>query len=271
MKSRPVFKDRFYRLGVHAWGAAIGAVGSIAGGALASSGQGSAARGDYKKQKETLGLEKRVWDDYRKKGETLWGDYRTKYAPIENQYLATTRAGIRPDYSGFTNEGGLAAQEVAHQFELARGATSRDMERRGISSTSPDAMAMRMSSRLGEAAQTAGAYTKGSIDMGIKRANERKYVENTNYARRMAASGTGRGIQGAGLETERQVAGGYGGMADSYALAGQQHQALAGAYAGAAGAAASGLFQFGSRYLQPDSQPAAPIIERGTYSSAPGG
>lgn len=265
-----IFPSRFYRRGVYGIGSAIAAVGigtSVAGAVSAGDSQDD-AQANFAKQEETLQAGQAIWDSYRTKGASLWGDYKKKYAPIENQFLSTVKRGIKPDYKGITNMGRDRARQVTRQFNLSRGANNRDLARRGISSASPEAQALRLSSRLGEAAQVAGAYTVGNIEEAAAKRGERRYAETTTFNRRQTATGAGRGIQGAGLAAEAGTAAGYTGMANSYGQVGSNQADMAGQQAQAAGGAMSGLFQFGSRVLQPGSQPAAPIIDKGSYSSS---
>jgi len=283
-KTDEIFPTWFLRRGVNGFATAIAAIGAATSlgtgiaGALSAGDSQDAANANFAKQGETLEAGQKIWDSYRAKGESLWGDYKKKYAPIEDKFLYTAKRGLKPDYTGITNMGRSRARQVTRQFNLNRGANDRDLARRGISSASPEAQALRLSSRLGEAAQVAGAYTEGNIDEAAARRGERRYAETTTFNRRQTAAGAGRGIQGAGLAAEAGTAQGYTGMADSYGRVGGNQADMAGQQAQAAGGAMSGLFQFGGRYLQPGSQsalqpgtqPAAPIIDKGSYSSAPG-
>lgn len=150
-----------------------------------------------------------------------WQRYLDVYGPVEEEWAKQAAAGLPADYYV-----GRAASDVEKSYDAAKDQTNRDLERRGIDMSSPQAIAATENSALSEAAAKAGAMT-----------NARLGVNDVNYQRKSDVVKTGRGIPteaasigSSASNTLSQAAGtsqaGYNGVSQAYSELGTYYASV---------------------------------------------
>lgn len=194
-----LFGDRFSRLGVYAFGAAAGAVTGIAGivgGGDDASDRNASAAIDRKKAAKNLDSASAIYSALRGMGATEVQTYRKNYKPVENQAIGTAKKGLTArvlnpklyqrarDYEGITDMRGAASRDVGRQFDISRGALTRDLSRYGVTMDSGAGTTALQSNALAEAAAKAGAMTRAGVDEATARREERRYAGEQDFNRR---------------------------------------------------------------------------------------
>lgn len=205
-------------------GAAASTAGTAAGSYLISAlvGDGGASKSLDQADRLTgqqgalLNQQAAIYSELLKVGKQEREYYLKNYRPVENQLIGQARKGLKPDYEGITNTGAMASREVGRQYDVAQGSYIRGLSRRGVDMDSGERKNMDLSLKMAEAADRAGAFTRGNIDEADKRRTERKYAEEMTYNRRANLVGVGRGVSTTGVNTVSQAASGLGSSASGY-------------------------------------------------------
>lgn len=113
----------------------------------------------------------------------LRAQYEELYMPLREEFVSAGRRGITADYTGAMSQ---AEAQVQGQFENARGEMGREAARYGINPSDGRYISSERAMRLAEAAARASSRTGAYRD-------ERKRVEDTNFARMGAALSTAPG------------------------------------------------------------------------------
>lgn len=146
-------------------GAVIGGVGGLLGGKEQSKQQKAADAANN----QSLALQQQQLDEAKKRRE----DYETNYKPIEDQFLASVRKGVNPNYEQVTND---VIGDVNTQFEGAEAARLRQMQRSGVNPNSGRADALGRQLSLSRGLSLAGGINNA-------RRTEKNRAEDLTYAR----------------------------------------------------------------------------------------
>lgn len=118
---------------------------------------------------QSLALQQQQLDEAKKRRE----DYDKNYKPIEDQFLASIKKGVQPDYEQITND---VVGDVNSQLEGAEAARLRQMQRSGVNPNSGRADALGRQLSLSRGLALAGGINKA-------RRTESNRAEELNYAR----------------------------------------------------------------------------------------
>lgn len=118
---------------------------------------------------QSLALQQQQLDEAKKRRE----DYDKNYKPIEDQFLASIKKGVQPDYEQITND---VIGDVNSQLEGAEAARLRQMQRSGVNPNSGRADALGRQLSLSRGLALAGGINKA-------RRTESNRAEELNYAR----------------------------------------------------------------------------------------
>ncbi|MCP5230920.1 MAG: hypothetical protein H6948_02300 [Zoogloeaceae bacterium] len=200
-------------------------------------------------QTRLLDQQKGIYDYLLNVGKQDRNYYLQAYRPVEQQAINTAKAGVAPDYEGIRNLGAQAAQRVGEQYDIARGSAIRDIRRlnpRTAASSAP-IRSLIASTYMGEAADKAGAFTRGQIEEDAAKRQERKYAEETTYKRRADTAALGKGVNSAGVNTISSAAGGVGSNASATGNQAQNLYSLGERQAAAAGDSVASWIGAGNR------------------------
>lgn len=146
-------------------GAVIGGISGLASGSAQNKGQKAADAANN----QSLALQQQQLDEAKKRRE----DYDTNYKPIEDQFLASVKKGVQPDYEQITND---VIGDVNTQFEGSEAARLRQMQRMGVNPNSGRADASGRQLSLSRGLALAGGINKA-------RRTESNRAEELTYAR----------------------------------------------------------------------------------------
>lgn len=146
-------------------GAVIGGVGGLLGGKEQDKQQKAADAANN----QSLALQQQQLDEAKKRRE----DYETNYKPIEDQFLASVKKGVQPDYEQITND---VIGDVNTQFEGSEAARLRQIQRMGVNPNSGRADALGRQLSLSRGLALAGGINKA-------RRTESNRAEELTYAR----------------------------------------------------------------------------------------
>lgn len=146
-------------------GAVIGGVSGFLGGKEQDKQQKAADNASN----QSLALQQQQLDESKKRRE----DYETNYKPIEDQFLASVRKGVQPDYEQVTND---VIGDVNTQLAGSEAARLRQMQRMGVNPNSGRADALGRNLSL-----TRGLALAGGINQA--RRTESNRAEDLTYAR----------------------------------------------------------------------------------------
>lgn len=146
-------------------GAVIGGVGGLLSGKEQDKQQKAADAANN----QSLALQQQQLDEAKKRRE----DYETNYKPIEDQFLASVKKGVQPDYEQITND---VIGDVNTQFEGSEAARLRQIQRMGVNPNSGRADALGRQLSLSRGLALAGGINKA-------RRTESNRAEELTYAR----------------------------------------------------------------------------------------
>ena len=146
-------------------GAVIGGLGGLASGSAQKKGQKAADQANA----QSMALQQQQLADAKKRIE----DYDKNFKPVEDQWLASIKKGINPDYQQVSND---VIGDVNTQFANSEAARLRQMQRTGINPNSG-----RADSMARELSLTRGLALAGGINSA--RRQEKNRADDLNYAR----------------------------------------------------------------------------------------
>lgn len=146
-------------------GAVIGGVGGLLSGKEKDKQQEAADQANG----QSLALQQQQLASAKKREE----DYDKYYKPIEDQFLASVKKGVQPDYEQITND---VIGDVNTQFEGSEAARLRQIQRMGVNPNSGRADALGRQLSLSRGLALAGGINKA-------RRTESNRAEELTYAR----------------------------------------------------------------------------------------
>lgn len=188
-------------------GAVIGGLGGFLGGKEKKKGQKAADQANA----QSMALQQQQLADAKKRTE----DYDKNFKPVENQWLASIRQGVNPDYDQITNS---VIGDVNTQFAGAESARLRQMQRLGVNPNSGRADSLGRNLSLSRALALSGGINHASRQ-------EKNRAEDLNYARQSDAVQVGvNKLNGAQLSVNSAA----NSLSQTYANKANQAQANAG-------------------------------------------
>ncbi len=141
-----------------------------------------------------------------------WAEYKQTYQPLERDFVAAAREGLKPNFEGVTAG---ASADVKQAFAKGREATGRNLASYGLNPSSTRFAALERQSAVDEAAAEAGAINRA-------RTTEKNRVEDTNWNRMSQAVGLGKGMPSQAQAGLSSASAGLGSAANSYNQMAQQ-------------------------------------------------